>query len=150
MTDEIVWHEGEATIDCILNRPQTREIPQGQRNATMSHFAGRVVKRYGATDRAHEIFLEEAQKCSPPLDDDELAQIWHSACRFAIRVQAQDGYIRPDEYNNEFCRESLKPSGIPVVCKLLFDGLMDFSGEGAWLPVMSKDGIPAYIKARST
>lgn len=110
VTDEIVWHEGEVTIDCILNKPQTREIPQGQRNATMSHFAGRVVKRYGATDRAHEIFLEEAQKCSPPLDDEELAQIWHSACRFAVKVQAQDGYIRPDEYNNEFCRESLKPS----------------------------------------
>ncbi len=41
-------------------------------------------------------------------------------------------------------------AGIPVLCKLLFDGLMDFSGEGAWLPVMSKDGIPAYIKARTT
>lgn len=107
--DEVIWHEGEVTIDCIL-KPQKREIPQGQRNATMSHFAGRVVKRYGVTDKAHGIFLEEAQKCSPPLDDEELAQIWHSACRFAAKVQHQDGYVSPEDYNNEFCRESLKPS----------------------------------------
>ena len=109
VTDEIIWHEGEVTIDCIL-KPRGREIPQGQRNATMSHFAGRVVKRYGVTDKAHGIFLEEAQKCSPPLDDMELAQIWQSACRFAAKVQAQEGYVQPDEYNDEFCRESLKPS----------------------------------------
>lgn len=75
--EKIIWHEGEVTIDCIL-KPQKREIPQGQRNATMSHFAGRVVKRYGATDKAHEIFMEEAAKCSPPLDDGELATIWRA------------------------------------------------------------------------
>ena len=44
----------------------------------------------------------------------------------------------------------LNTAGVPVVCKLLFDGAMDFTGEGAWLPVLSKDGVPAYIKARST
>lgn len=107
--EKIIWHEGEVTIDCIL-KPQKREIPQGQRNATMSHFAGRVVKRYGATDKAHEIFMEEAAKCSPPLDDGELATIWQSACRFAQKVQAQEGYVSPDAYNDEFCRESLKPA----------------------------------------
>lgn len=107
--EKIIWHEGEVAIDCIL-KPQKREIPQGQRNATMSHFAGRVVKRYGATDKAHEIFMEEAAKCSPPLDDGELATIWQSACRFAQKVQAQEGYVSPDAYNDEFCRESLKPA----------------------------------------
>lgn len=107
--EKIIWHEGEVTIDCIL-KPQKREIPQGQRNATMSHFAGRVVKRYGATDKAHGIFMEEAEKCSPPLDDGELAAIWQSACRFAQKVQSQEGYVSPDAYNDEFCRESLKPA----------------------------------------
>lgn len=107
--EKIIWHEGEVTIDCIL-KPQKREIPQGQRNATMSHFVGRVVKRYGTTDKAHEIFMEEAAKCSPPLDDGELATIWQSACRFAQKVQAQEGYVSPDAYNDEFCRESLKPA----------------------------------------
>ena len=111
----ILWHEGEITIDCIV-KPQGispggagREIPQGQRNATMSHFAGRVVKRYGATERAHEIFMEEAAKCNPPLEEAELAMIWQSACRFAEKVQGQEGYVSPDAYNDEFGRESLKP-----------------------------------------
>lgn len=107
--DGIIWHEGEVTIDCIV-RTQSRGIPQGQRNSTMSHFAGRVVKRYGATEKAHGIFLEEASKCEPPLEDAELDTIWQSACKFARKVQAQDGYVEPEEYNDEFCRESLKPA----------------------------------------
>ena len=107
--DAILWHEGEITIDCIVKLQGGREIPQGQRNATMSHFAGRVVKRYGATERAHEIFMEEAAKCNPPLEDAELAMIWQSACRFAEKVQGQEGYVAPDAYNDEFGRESLKP-----------------------------------------
>ena len=108
-TEEIIWHEGEITIDCIVKPQGGRGIPQGQRNATMSHFAGRVVKRYGATERAHEIFMEEAAKCNPPLEDAELAMIWQSACRFAEKVQGQEGYVAPDAYNDEFGRESLKP-----------------------------------------
>lgn len=107
--EEILWHEGEITIDCIV-KPQEKGIPQGQRNSTMSHFAGRVVKRYGATEKAHGIFMEEAAKCNPPLDDEELAAIWQSACRFAEKVQGQEGYVQPEAYNDEFCRESLKPA----------------------------------------
>lgn len=108
-TEEILWHEGEITIDCIV-KPQEKSIPQGQRNSTMSHFAGRVVKRYGATEKAHQIFMEEADKCDPPLPDEELASIWQSACRFAEKVQSQEGYVSPEDYNGEFCRESLKPT----------------------------------------
>ena len=106
---EILWHEGEITIDCIVRPQGSREIPQGQRNATMSHFAGRVVKRYGATEKAYGIFMEEADKCSPPLEDAELSMIWQSACRFAEKVKNQDGYVAPDEYNDEFAGETLKP-----------------------------------------
>lgn len=84
------------------------EVPEGQRNTTMSRFAGRILKRYGITDRAYNIFLEKANKCNPPLDDDELNLIWHSACKFAQKVQSQEGYISPEDY--EFKKESLKPS----------------------------------------
>lgn len=108
-TEEILWHEGEITIDCIV-KSQEKSIPQGQRNSTMSHFAGRVVKRYGATEKAHQIFMEEADKCDPPLPDEELASIWQSACRFAEKVQSQEGYVAPEDYNDEFCRETLKPT----------------------------------------
>lgn len=108
-TEEILWHEGEITIDCVV-KTQERGIPQGQRNSTLSHFAGRVVKRYGASEKAHQIFMEEADKCNPPLPDEELAAIWQSACRFAEKVQSQEGYVSPEDYNDEFCRESLKPA----------------------------------------
>lgn len=108
-TEEILWHEGEITIDCVV-KPQERGIPQGRRNSTMSHFAGRVVKRYGATEKAYQIFMEEADKCAPPLPGEELAAIWQSACRFAEKVQSQEGYVSPEDYNAEFCRESLKPA----------------------------------------
>lgn len=107
--EEILWHEGEITIDCIV-KPQERGIPQGQRNSTMSHFAGRVLKRYGNTEKAHQIFMEEAAKCNPPLEDEELAAIWQSACRFAEKIQQQEGYVPPEDYNDEFCRETLKPA----------------------------------------
>ncbi|WP_294143850.1 phage/plasmid primase, P4 family [uncultured Clostridium sp.] len=107
--DEIIWHEGEITIDCLL-KPSLSAIPQGQRNTTMSRFAGRVVKRYGATDHAHEIFLEEAAKCDPPLDEEELGIIWSSATKFARKIQNQDGYVSPDEYNDDFACETLKPA----------------------------------------
>ena len=63
---------------------------------------------------------------------------------------AKNGCITYLPGENALYLSGLNSAGIPVVCKLLFDGVMDFSGEGAWLPVMSKDGIPAYIKARST
>ena len=108
-TEEVLWHEGEITIDCIV-KSKEKSIPQGQRNSTMSHFAGRVVKRYGATEKAHQIFMEEADKCDPPLPDEELASIWQSACRFAEKVQSQEGYVFPEDYNDEFCQESLKPA----------------------------------------
>lgn len=114
-TDEIIWHEGDLTIDCIVKPQKTKKapqpekgIPQGQRNSTMSRFAGRIVKRYGATDRAYDIFIEESKKCNPPLDDEELQVIWGSACKFAKKVQSQEGYVPPEEY--EFHGESLKPS----------------------------------------
>lgn len=77
----------------------TRTIHEGSRNATLSHFAGRVIKRYGDTETAYNTFLEESEKCEPPLDDRELQTIWRSAQVFYNRVSQQEGYVPPDEYN---------------------------------------------------
>lgn len=107
VSDEVVWHEGEMDIEEFLAEPESSVIPEGQRNNTMSRFAGRVLKRYGITQRSYDIFREEAAKCDPPLGEDELRTIWNSACRFARKVQSQEGYISPEEY--EFQNESLKP-----------------------------------------
>jgi len=75
-------------------------IAEGNRNATMSRFAGRVIKKYGDSEASSQCYLEEAAKCSPPLDDQELMTIWHSAQRFYARVQQQDGYVPPEVYND--------------------------------------------------
>lgn len=112
---DVIWHEGWLTIIEVLenipvptNTGSGNSIPEGRRNNTLSRFAGRVVKRYGSTDKAHEIFLDEAKKCDPLMEDEELAAIWNSAIKFARKVQSQDGYVPPDDYNSDF--ESLRPS----------------------------------------
>ena len=123
-TDEIVWHEGwmEITDDIdIEDAAQDAEeefdgssihgpITEGNRNNTLSRFAGKVLKRYGECEKAHEVFLEQAAKCEPPLEDSELNTIWFSALKFfRNKVKTQEGYVSPTEYNDDFEGTSLKP-----------------------------------------
>ena len=82
-------------------------IPEGSRNATLSHYAGRILKRFGNTDEAHKHFAEVAACCQPPLKQSELDSIWRSAQRFYGKVAAQEGYIPPEQYNQDL---QLKPS----------------------------------------
>ena len=110
---DIVWHEGSRDIDEFLDEmdfaeydQSTQSIGEGSRNSTMSHIAGRLIKRYGNTEKAHDIYLEKAQLCSPPLEDSELALIWSSAVKFGKKVQAQVGYVSPEDFNKGF---SLNP-----------------------------------------
>lgn len=101
-------YDGEITIDEFLADSFAEwdaaqgQIPEGSRNKTMSHYAGRIIKRLGNTEEAHKQFLKEAEKCSPPLDDAELAGIWTSAVKFGAKVAAQEGYIPPEQYNQDF------------------------------------------------
>ena len=88
------------------DRQDHQVIPEGSRNATLSRFAGRVIKKFGDGDDAFQCFLEETAKCSPPLDESELMTIWHSAQKFFARVAQQEGYIAPESYNNP---DSYKP-----------------------------------------
>lgn len=120
--DDVVWHDGFLQIDEDLDETDMLEqeeaampiymggsITEGSRNNTMSHFAGRVLKKFGITDKAHQLYMERAEKCEPPLSKAELDTIWKSALKFANKVQAQDGYIPPDKFNDEFDAGSLKP-----------------------------------------
>ena len=116
---EVVWHEGWMTIDEEVEpdyeEPKNEDagsctgpILEGSRNNTMSRFAGRVLKKYGVTDRAREAFELYARRCDPPLPEDELNTIWNSAVKFYKNtVCTQPEYVEPDEYNAEF--DSLKP-----------------------------------------
>lgn len=120
---EVVWHEGWMTIDeeiepVFEEKEETGKsadsgdfavIPQGSRNNTMSRFAGRILKRYGVTEKAKQAFWEHAAKCDPPLPEDELKTIWASAVKFFNKkISSSDGYVPPDQYNADF-GDSLKP-----------------------------------------
>ena len=111
---EVALYPGRMNLTEFLNEdlfdeylPQgnfdTSVIPEGSRNATMSRFAGRVIKKYGDTEKAYLTFLEEAAKCVPPLDNTELSTIWHSAQRFYTKLSQQDGYVSPEVYNDPSC-----------------------------------------------
>ena len=99
---DVVWHEGSLSIeDWLTLMKSNRSIPEGQRNSTMSRMAGRLVKRFGVTEEAHEKFLEKAAECDPPLDDEELETIWQSACKFGNKLTSQEGYVPPDQYGQQ-------------------------------------------------
>lgn len=96
---DVIWHEGSLTIeDYMLLMQQKKSIPAGQRNNTLSRYAGKLVKRFGTGEEAHRKFLERAAECDPPLDNEELETIWKSASKFGKRVSRQDGYIPPEQY----------------------------------------------------
>lgn len=118
-TGEVIWHEGWLSVLDVLedvdedfNEAVTNNsvIPAGRRNKTLSHYAGRVLKRYGIGDKAHDLFLKEAEKCETSIEESELTTIWNSAVKFAKKVQDQEGYVAPEDFNKDFSDASLKPT----------------------------------------
>ena len=112
-SDEVEFYEGDKTILDYLEEDDfadfdasLEQVPEGQRNSTMSHIAGKIIKRYGNTEEAYQIFLKKAELCNPPLPESELRVIWRSASKFGNKVSNQEGYIPPEQYNSD-CR--LKP-----------------------------------------
>lgn len=108
---------------------QSTVIPEGSRNATMSRFAGRVIKKYGDTDEAYQAFLDEAAKCVPPLENGELNTIWHSAQRFFSRIREQAGYVPPEAYNDpsSYKPEDFSDVGQAEVMARYFSGELRYS-----------------------
>ena len=112
-SDEVEFYEGDKTILDYLEEDDfadfdasLEQVPEGQRNSTMSHIAGKIIKRYGNTEEAYQIFLKKAELCNPPLPESELKVIWRSASKFGKKVSNQKGYIPPEQYISD-CR--LKP-----------------------------------------
>jgi len=116
---EVIWHEGWLSVLDVLENvdedfdeavTNNSVIPTGRRNKTLSHYAGRVLKRYGIGDKAHDLFLKEAEKCETSIEENELTTIWNSAVKFAKKVQGQEGYVAPEDFNKDFSGASLKPT----------------------------------------
>ena len=103
-------NSGEHCFTGGKNPVFTTPIPQGQRNTTMYSIAVKVLKRFGDTEKATDLFLAESERCVPPLDSEELAGIWNSALKFFQRKIATDPeYVSPEAYGSDFKNVSLKP-----------------------------------------
>lgn len=98
---ELYYPEAAEDAFWDLDSTHAPTIPEGRRNSTLSHFAGRVLKRYGDTEEAYAAFMERAAKCAPPLEDAELKTIWRSAQGFYQRISQEDDYVPPEEWNPE-------------------------------------------------
>lgn len=93
-------YKGNVKIDQWIEKETKlpEVIPEGERNETLSAFAGKIITRYGDTDKAKEIFLEAAERCTPSLEDNELETIWRSAQSF-FKEKVNDGtWKTPAEY----------------------------------------------------
>ena len=103
---QVLYCPGTITLNTFLDDHESAQafadlgstIPEGSRNSTMSRISARIIKRYGDTPEASKLFLGEAEKCDPPLADQELATIWSSEQRFYRKISSAPGYIPPESY----------------------------------------------------
>ena len=105
---QVIYHPGTITLNAFLDDLENeqafanmgRAIPEGSRNSTMSRIGARIIKRYGDTPEAIELFLQAAGQCSPPLEERELESIWAGKQRLYAKICKQPGYVPPDAYNS--------------------------------------------------
>lgn len=106
---KVIYHPGTISLNAFLDDRENeqafaelgRTIPEGSRNSTMSQIGARIIKRYGDTPEAKNLFLQAAEQCTPPLDEQELEHIWVGKQRLYAKIRKQVGYIPPDAYNGE-------------------------------------------------
>lgn len=137
---QIEIFEGSKTLedyffDQDMTFPET-EILEGQRNIKMLSAANALLKRYGNTEQAKQLYDEKAKECKPPLPSDELSRIWSNAQAFYENVLSKsDGYIDPALYNEA---EDLKPAEYSdadqaTVLKEVYGDRMAFSRSAGYL-----------------
>ena len=103
---EVEYVDGEFTIDEFMKDIKSEEfllqdkpILEGTRNATLHKSAIKILKRYGDTPESYNEYLKLNERCSPPLEDSELNQIWSSALKFyKEKIISSPTYVKPDEY----------------------------------------------------
>ena len=125
-------------------------IPTGQRHGTLVSFASSILKKYGITDHAYNIFLQRAAQCEEPKSDDELENIWRDACRYyeAIIATSPD-YVPPDEY----AVDSLEPTdytdlGEARVFVDVYGGIARYSTATRWLVYDGRKWNESELKAQ--
>lgn len=104
---QVIYHPGSIPLNAFLDERENEQafadlghtIPEGSRNNTMSQIGARIIKRYGDTPEAKNLFLQAAEQCTPPLDEQELENIWAGKQKLYAKMRKQPGYILPDAYN---------------------------------------------------
>lgn len=130
----------DPAADSVKDNNLLPEIPQGQRNSTLSQYAGKLLKKYGNTDgRAYAAYMEYAARCTPPLPSSELSTIWNSALKFYNKtVKTAPDYLPPQDYQAQEFSDSLIPSdytdiGQANVLARLYRDRLKFSAATKWI-----------------
>ena len=118
---EVEYHDGTLTLTQFMKEYEAADafanmeevIPEGQRNSTLSRFAGRIIVKLDDTEEAHQQFLEEARKCDVPLPDNELRSIWKSAQGFLKKIKSTGTYVVPGVYSGKSDSEIKWETPIP-------------------------------------
>lgn len=76
-----------------------KEIREGSRNDTLFRWAVSSMKRYGDTEETIKRFHMMADRCNPPLPDEELQSILKSASKYYAKIKEDPEYITPEVYN---------------------------------------------------
>ena len=117
---QVEYYDGDTPLDVFMENLEKlpEQIPEGQRNGTISRYAARVFKKYGDTDEAERLIMEANEtRCLPPMEDSEVQGILASARSFFHdTIEKDPNYIGPEEY-----------------------AAMDFAGSGKKKPVTSED-----------
>lgn len=104
---QVEFHPGTGTLNTFLEEYESEmafsemesTIREGSRNNAMCRIGARIIKRYGDTADAMELFFREAERCDPPLEDAELKSVWTSCQKFHKKLCSTPGYIPPEVYN---------------------------------------------------
>ena len=107
---EVIISPGKRTINSFIDSYEqfanmdddNQIIKCGERNSKLSRYAAIVLKRYGESQEAEELFYaKNSNCCEDPLDDDEMETIWKSALNFyKTKVLTNPNYVPPEEYND--------------------------------------------------
>ena len=135
---QVIYHPGTISLNAFLDDWENeqafadlgRTIPEGSRNSTMSQIGAKIIKRYGDTPEAKNLFLQAAEQCTPPLDEQELENIWAGKQKLYAKMRKQPGYILPDAYN--------------AADAVVWDTPIPFDEYD--LPVFSVDALPETVR----
>lgn len=141
---------GQITPFTIFENTTSAENPQKINSITLSPYAQLFPDslEYVSSHNMFVIFVGTGILFShTPLDMDSWGYL-DTVDRFGVISQWGNAEFNVAE--NTLCLSGRNTYGDYVVGLLRFHEHFDYSNDGAWLPYIASDGIPAWIKAKET